>query len=130
MRREIIRTTDIDPAQPTEYVYDKLREWADAEQMMQLRIEGPLERDVYHRLRFYEVWRLGNEINFYFDLDRAAVTLQSQDLGSISGSGQVISVRHEIDQIADEFAAQREGDDRALIEEARAMVLGKLGREE
>ena len=130
MRREIIRTTDIDPAQPTEYVYEKLREWADAEQMMQLRIEGPLEREVYHRLRFYDVWRLGNEINFYFDLDRAAVTLKSGDPGNAGGGGEVVSVRYEIDRVADELAAQREGDDRVLIEEAREMVMGKLGREE
>ncbi|MBI5035283.1 MAG: exonuclease SbcCD subunit D [Chloroflexi bacterium] len=129
MRREIIRTTDIDKAEPTEYVYDKLREWADKVQLMQLRIEGPLEREVYHRLRFYDVWRLGNEINFYFDLDRAAVTLKGED-SQVIGTGEVVSIRYEVDRVADELATHREGDDRALIEEARAMVMGKLGREE
>jgi len=130
MRREIIRTTDIDPQQPTEYVFERLREWADGEQMMQLRIEGPLEREVYHRLKFFDIWRLGNELNFYFDLDRAEVKLKSENANDALGGGEVVSIRHEIERVADEFAAQREGDDRALIEEAREMVMQRIGKEE
>ncbi len=130
MRREIIRTTDIDPQAPTEYVFERLRDWADAEQMLQLRIEGPLERDVYHRLKFFDIWRLGNELNFYFDLDRTQLELKNENDDGTAGGGEVISIRHEIDRVADEFAAERAGDDRALIEEAREMVMQRIGREE
>lgn len=126
MRREIIRTTDIDPHQPTEYVFERLRDWSDKEQLMQLRIEGPLERDVYHRLKFFDIWRLGNELNFYFDLDRAEVKLKTGNADDAIGGGEVISIRYEIERVADEFAAQREGDDRALIEEARALVMSRI----
>jgi DNA repair exonuclease SbcCD nuclease subunit len=130
MRREIIRTTDIDPQAPTEYVFERLRDWADVEQMLQLRIEGPLERDVYHRLKFFDIWRLGNELNFYFDLDRTQLELKNKNDDGTAGGGEVISIRHEIDRVADEFAAERAGDDRALIEEAREMVMQRIGREE
>lgn len=128
MRRETIRTTDLPDDTPTEYVFDKLREWADADQMMQLRIEGPLAREVYHRLKFFDIWRLGNELNFYFDLDRAEVTLKSENNDPVGG-GEVVSIRREIERVADELA-QRTGDDHTLIEEARAMVLARLGQEE
>ncbi len=129
MRREIIRTTDLPDETPTEYIFEQLRAWADAEQMLQLRIEGPLKREVYHRLKFFDIWRLGNELNFYFDLDRAAVTLKSEDANG-AGGGEIVSARREIERVADELAAQRDGDERALIEEARELVMGRMGREE
>ena len=127
MRRETIRTTDLPSETPTEYVFEKIREWADAEQMMQLRLEGPVAREVYHRLKFFDLWRLGSELNFFFDLDRAAVTLQGDN--NSNGGGEIVSIRHEIERVAEELAAPRDGDDRALYEQARAMVMEKLGRE-
>jgi DNA repair exonuclease SbcCD nuclease subunit len=130
MRREIIRTTDLPDDAPTDFVFERLREWADAEQLMQLRIEGPLAREVYHRLKFFEIWRLGNELNFYFDLDRADVKLKSDDANGMVAGGEIVSVRDEIARVANELAALREGDDRALIEEAREMVMARLGRNE
>jgi len=128
MRREIIRTTNLPDKKPTEFVFEQLREFSDKDQLLQLRIEGPLEREMYHRVRFYDIWRLGNELNFYFDLDRAAVELKSADVG-IAG-GEIVSTRREIERVAAELAAQREGDERALIEEARDLVMERLGKDE
>ncbi len=129
MRREIIRTTDLPEENPTDYVFDKLHEWSNREQMMQLRMEGPLKREVYHHLRFFDIWRLGNELNFFFDLDRAAVTIQSEEHNGV-GSAESISARHEIELVAAELAAQREGEERALTEEARELVMERVGKEE
>ncbi|MEW5719181.1 MAG: DNA repair exonuclease [Chloroflexota bacterium] len=129
MRREIIRTTDLPADAPTEYVFERLREWADAEQMMQLRLEGPVSREMYHHLKFFDIWRLGNELNFYFDLDRADVSLKSADASGGAGGGEIVSIRDEIARVANELAAPREGDDRALIEEAREMVLRRISRQ-
>jgi len=123
MRRETIRTTDLPADAPSEYVYEKIREWADAEQMMQLRIEGPLDREVYHRLKFFDIWRLGNELNFYFDLDRNGVQIKTEQANG--GGGEMISIRHEIESVADELA-QREGNDRALVEQAREWIVQRL----
>jgi exonuclease SbcD len=128
MRREIIRTTDLPDETPTEYIFEQLRAWANAEQMLQLRIEGPLRREVYHRLKFFDLWRLGNELNFYFDLDRADVKLKGEEANG--AGGEIVSARREIAQVADELAAQRDGDERALIEEARELVMGRMGKEE
>lgn len=130
MRREVIRTTNIPPEEPTEYVFDQLRQWSERDQMMQLRIEGPLTREVYHHLRFFDIWLLGNELNFFFDLDRAAVTLKGEERGGNGGGAEIISTRREIERVAAELAAEREGDERALIEEARELVLQRMGKEE
>lgn len=130
MRREVIRTTNIPPEEPTEYVFDQLRLWSNRDQMTQLRIEGPLTREVYHHLRFFDIWLLGNELNFFFDLDRAAVTLKGEERGGNGGGAEIISTRREIERVAAELAAEREGDERVLIEEARELVLQRMGKEE
>lgn len=129
MRRETIRTTDIPEDSATEYVFDRLREWSNPEQLTQLRMEGPLKREVYHHLRFFDIWRLGNEINFFFDLDRGAITLKS-DEGDETGSSEVISARSEIELVAAELAAERDDNERDLIKEARELVLKRLGHSE
>jgi DNA repair exonuclease SbcCD nuclease subunit len=125
----VIRTTDIPADKPTEYVFEKLRALSDKEQLLQLRIEGPIKREVYHRLKFFDIWRLGNELNFYFDLDRAGVELERDEQNAGAGGGQVVSIRDEIANVAAEMADSNR-DERAVIEEAREMVLGRLGREE
>lgn len=126
MRREIIRTTNLPPEEPTEYVFQQLKSWADPDQLMQLRIEGPLPREVYHHLRFFDIWRLGNELNFFFDLDRSAVNVKSEQNDGVAAAGGTISPRREVENAAAELAAQREGEERALVEEARALVLSKM----
>lgn len=127
MRREIIRTTDIHSEKPTEFVFKQLQECSDKEQLMQLRIEGPLRRETYHRLRFFDIWRLGNELNFFFDLDRAALTLEREETNG--AGGEIVSARREIERVAEELA-QRDGAERALIEEAHRLVMQRLGKEE
>jgi DNA repair exonuclease SbcCD nuclease subunit len=52
MRRETIRTTNIPADLPTEYIFERLHEWSAKDQLMQLRIEGPIQREVYHHLCF------------------------------------------------------------------------------
>ncbi|MBI5649712.1 MAG: DNA repair exonuclease [Chloroflexi bacterium] len=125
MRREIIRTTDLPADAPTEFVFDQLNAWADAEQMLQLRIEGPLAREAYHKLRFFDIWRRGNELNFYFDLDRAGVELQTEN-SNHGGGGEIVSIRHEIERVATELGAQRGEDERGVIAEAKELVLARM----
>jgi DNA repair exonuclease SbcCD nuclease subunit len=124
MRRETIRTTDLPNDTPTEYIFARLREWANPEQLMQLHLEGPLSREVYHRLKLFDIWRLGNELNFYFDLDRAELRLKDDTQGTVGG-GVVISLREEVASVAQELA-QRVGEDDALIQAAKEKVLAQL----
>ncbi|OGO42869.1 MAG: hypothetical protein A2Z04_05605, partial [Chloroflexi bacterium RBG_16_57_9] len=51
MRREEVRTTDLPGDDPTGAIFEKLRAVSHPDQLLQFRVEGPLAREVYHRLR-------------------------------------------------------------------------------
>lgn len=129
-QKAVIRTTDIPAEDPTEYVFDRLRDLSDKDQLLQLRIEGPIKREVYHRLKFFDIWRLGTELNFYFDLDRVGVELELDEQHAGTGGGAVVSLRNEVANVAAEMAAEGDREERKVIEEAREMVLGRLGKDE
>jgi DNA repair protein SbcD/Mre11 len=129
MRREIIRTTDLSIENPTEYVFEQLQSFSDKTQLMQLRMEGPIDRDAYHRLRFFDIWRLGNELNFYFDLDRAAIELTRDDISLGTSGRPAVSMREEVAAVAVEMAESNQGE-REIIVEARELVLNYLRHEQ
>jgi len=128
MSRIEIRTTDLPANDPTTYLFERVQEVSHPEQLLQCRLVGPLPREVYHSLRFFDVWRLGNELNFFFDLDRSQVTIQDPQALDVRLPGERVSVRGEIEAVADALATQADdGDERELVEEARRLVRERLG---
>ncbi len=124
MRRLEIRTTNLPADDPTGYVFQLIRDVSHPDQLLQCRIEGPLPREVYHRLRFFDIWRLGNELNAYFDLDRSGVRIQALAMPEMGHSSQRVSPLQEIRRVADALAAQcNDGEERKLVEEARELVV-------
>ncbi|MFQ5594679.1 MAG: hypothetical protein ACE5HA_11085, partial [Anaerolineae bacterium] len=123
MKRLEIRTTDLPADDPTEYVFKKLRAASHADQLLQCRIEGPLRREVYHRLRFFDIWQLGNDLNFYFDLDRRGVTIQALEMPDAGRSVDRVSPRQEIRRVASALAAEAGDEERELITEAQELIL-------
>lgn len=131
MSRIEIRTTDLPADDPTTYLFERVQEVSHPEQLLQCRLVGPLPREVYHNLRFFDVWRLGNELNFFFDLDRSQITIQDPQALDVRLSGERVSLRGEIEAVADALAAQADdGDERELVEEARRLVRERLGIQE
>jgi DNA repair exonuclease SbcCD nuclease subunit len=126
MRRLDIRTTDLPANDPTEYVIQRLRSASDPEQMLLCRIEGPLPRDVYHKLRFFDIWALGNELNFYFDLDRRGVRVQALEVPDVGHAVERVSSRQEIRRVARALAQEAGDEERSLIEEAEALILERM----
>ena len=123
MKRLEMRTTDLPADDPTEYVFKKLRAASHSDQLLQCRIEGPLRREVYHRLRFFDIWQLGNELNFYFDLDRRGVTIQALEMPDAGRSVDRVSPRQEIRRVASALAAEAGDEERNLIAEAQELIL-------
>jgi exonuclease SbcD len=126
MQRLEIRTTDLPADDPTGYIFHRLRAASDPEQLLQCRIEGPVSRDLYHRLRFFDVWRLGNDLNFYFDLDRRGVTVQALAMPDVAVSVERLSPTQEVRRVADALAAGADDAERALLEAARELVIERL----
>ncbi len=123
MRREEIRTTDLPPEDPTGAIFERLRAVSHPDQLLQLKLEGPLLREVYHRLRFFDIWRLGNELNFFFDLDRRGVYLWTEVERNGDPAGDHVSPRQEMERVVAEMAANASEEERELIEEAKELVL-------
>ncbi len=129
MKRETVRATDVDPEEPTGWIVERIRAVSAPDQILQFRLEGPLGRDAYQRLRPRDLMQLGNELNFYFDLDRRGLTVHDETEVATARAGSVrISPRAEIALVADTMLADTENEaDREIIAAARAMLLDRYG---
>jgi hypothetical protein len=123
MKRIVIRTTDLPDDDPTSAIFDFVRQHSHPDQMLQCRLEGPMRREMYHGLRFSDVWQLGNELNFFFDLDRAALSVQDDTLNVTGAPGVRVSPRSEIEVVAAALAAEADDAEGRLVEEAKELVL-------
>ena len=129
MRRETVRATDIPREDPTGWLIERLRRWSHPEQLLQLRLEGPLARETYHDLRFLDLMQAGTDLNFYFDLDRHGLSLDHAELLAPDISpGVRPSPRGEIRTVAAAMlAAAEEPQERELLAEALEMALESYG---
>ena len=129
MRRETVRVTDVDPEDPTGWITERVRAVSAPDQILQFRLEGPLGREAYQRLRSRDISQLGNELNFYFDLDRKRLTVHDEtEVAAARAGSERISPRAEIAMVADLMIAETEEEEtRSIIAEARAMLLDRYG---
>lgn len=126
MRRHEIRCGNLPTDDPTSYIFEEIRAISHKEQLLQLRMDGILDRDAYHKLKFFDVWRLGSELNFYFDFDKSLIEIKSpnqDEFGNVVPEERV-DVERELERVADDLRDTAETDDeRLLIQEASASVL-------
>lgn len=130
MRRHEIRCGNLPADDPTTYIFEELRAVSDHDQLIQLQMAGILDRDAYHKLKFFDIWRLGNELNFYFDLDKSEVELRSNDLSDENVVPEErVDVERELERVADELLYTAETDDeRERIQDAHARVVNMYRR--
>lgn len=126
MRRHEIRCGNLPSDNPTEYVFEEIRAVSHKNQLLQLRMEGILERDAYHKLKFFDIWRLGSELNFYFDLDKSQIEIRARSADEYDNivPEERVDVERELARVADEIfdAAENEAE-RVMIQDARARVV-------
>ena len=126
MRRHELRCGNLPAEIPLSTSLKKFAASVTKDQLVQLRMEGILDRDAYHKLKFFDIWRLGTELNFYFDLDKSQVELRAHsddDNGNVVPEERV-DVERELERVADDMFDTAESDDeRALIQDARARVV-------
>lgn len=129
MRRETISALDLPAEAPTEWLAERIQAFSAPDQILQLRLQGPLQRAAYQALRLRELWQLGSELNFYFDLDRHLLTIEVPEPGDMpyAGAGPV-STRGEIARVAEGFLnAAEDAVERELVAAARDRVLALYG---
>ncbi len=129
MRRETLRAGDIPADDPTAWIVAHVRAVSAPDQILQLRLDGPLPRETYHQLRIRDVIAAGSDLNFFFDLDRRRLTVRDETAGlapAATGGVERVSARAEIARVAATMAANAEDDvARSIIDEARALVLDR-----
>jgi DNA repair protein SbcD/Mre11 len=125
MRRLDLRSTNIPAEKSTEWVMEEIRGVSGKDQLMQLQLGGPLDRDTYHQLRFFDLWRLGNELNFFFDLDKSQIELRTHELERIGmAPDERVDVERELQRVADELLDEADSEEtRTRIADAAARVL-------
>ena len=132
MRRHALLCGNLPAANPTAYVFEELRAISHDDQLFQLQIAGILDREAYHQLRFFDIWRLGNELNFYFDMDKSQIELRSRNDAEPGHAApdERVDVERELERVADDlFDAADSEDDRMVIQEARERVVSLYRRE-
>ncbi len=125
MHRVEIRTTDLPPDDPTGYLLERIREVSRPDLLLQCRLEGPLTREVYHRLRFFDIWHVGNELNFFFELDKRGVYLEAGRRPPSEPFAERMSVRKEIEVTAQAMMNEAGPEERGLIEEAKELIFSR-----
>ena len=97
--------------------------------MLQLRLEGPLDRETYHDLLFLDLIQVGTDLNFYFDLDRHGLGLDLPELMAPDVSPTVRpSPRGEIRAVAAALMAAAEDEqERELLAQALDLALDSYG---
>lgn len=132
MRRAELHCGNLPAETPSEHIFEEIRGLSGKDQLLQLRLDGLLDRDVYHRIKFFDIWRLGSELNFYFDFDKSTVELRarSDDDGGNSPAGERVDVERELEQVAAELFQSAETDeDREVIKQAHSNIAALYRRE-
>jgi exonuclease SbcD len=125
MRRLEILSGNIPTDNPTEWVCQEIQGVSGRDQLLQLQMAGVIDREVYHHLRFFDIWRLGNELNFFFDLDKSQLELRTRELERIGlAPDERVDVERELQRVADEMEAEAPSDEtRERITSAAANVI-------
>ncbi len=104
MREVLVRTTELDPQDPTAGIIERLEPASSAESLLKLRLEGPLSRSSLMKLNLKEVELWGTSHNFFFELDTSRMYIE--DERRPAGEGKLLSPRAELERYADELIAQ------------------------
>jgi DNA repair exonuclease SbcCD nuclease subunit len=128
MRRVTLRATDLPAEEPNEWLQEQLRSISSGDQILQLLLAGPLPRRVYQSLRFRELWQLGHDLNFYFDLDRHGLVVAGDGEAGVVPGAERVSVRAELARVGQALVAAADDEaEKALRRAAAELVLEEYG---
>lgn len=129
MRQVLVRSPEIErfSLDPTAFLEKKLAEISDPVQLLKMKIEGPISRDLYHRIRWSPIWQAGRSKNFHFELDLRELRVEALE---IVGGSVGYSEEEEIVRVGEERKEKAQAEEKLLWQEALALVLAeyKSGR--
>jgi exonuclease SbcD len=126
MKRIFVSAGDLPADTPTFHLASLVRAASDKDQILQCVLSGNLERQTYHKLDLAQVWRIGQDLNFWFDLDRSGFRVADPQRGDRPAGLERLGLKSEITRLADQRIEAADGTEQALWESARDLVLAKL----
>jgi DNA repair exonuclease SbcCD nuclease subunit len=129
LRRLVVNTSELWP-DGTERVIEQLRPLCDPQALVQLRLEGPLTRGQYHQLDFNQIRRYGEEHCFALIIDDSALSLLTEQEGSPTEIGERLSLREELEALAEEWiAAAQDEQEKKALQATREELLAAMDEE-
>jgi len=102
-----------------ESIIETLEEASNDNKMLQLKVKGNITRAEYLNLDLHEVWDLGRQKNFFFDLkDDIQLEIESD----IETDGERLSQKEELQNVADKVAEDNE-DHAEIIQKASNRII-------
>ena len=120
-RPVILRTTELDEAEPFESACARLEAAVSTEAVVKVTLEGPLTREMYRGLRLRELLQWGSNHSFHFEIDSSGLSLQHERLAA-AGKGVRLSLREEMSLVAHQLMAEHP-DEKAALEQALQELL-------
>ncbi|MEN2983438.1 MAG: DNA repair exonuclease [Dictyoglomaceae bacterium] len=121
-----IRTGEISNENPTESILERIEKESFKEQLLRCRIVGPLSLSLYQKISFNKINKMGNEWNFFFDLDTQNLYISTEELPAISFS-ENWSVGKVLEKFTEELCIKEERD-KEIIKEALDWIKENLSR--
>lgn len=119
-----INAADIGGLEPTDSILNKVKAVSFPEQLLKCKFSGVVKRDIFHQIKFRDIWMEGNNGNFYFDLDTSELRIGGESQMAYSGVG--FSQKEEIDQVAGVLTGRAtEPEEKEIIQEARNLILSR-----
>lgn len=123
MREIVIHSTELSVEDPSESIFSRLQDVSDPNQLLKCKLCGPIDRDIFHRIRQREIFLEGSNHNFFFDLDARELTVTDGKEIIATGSGG-ISPKDEIKSAAQTLIENSgTSSDREIIIEARELAV-------
>lgn len=109
---------------PTPYIIERLSTVCHSDSILKCKLIGVINRELFHALRYHEIWQFGSTHNFHFDLDTKELIIEDETIKTVSTGG--ISSKDEIDKVAGVMSEEAEEEEKRLIQEAKNLIFSAL----
>ncbi len=111
-----IRTGEISYENPMESILSIIEKESHKDQLLKCKIVGPISMSTYQKISFNKINEIGNQWNFFFDLDTQNLIISAEEISTIS-----IPENWSIGKVLENFTEElciKEEKDKEIIKEA------------
>ncbi|MEW6087742.1 MAG: metallophosphoesterase [bacterium] len=108
---------------PNTFIINQLIKASDTKQMLKLTMAGDINRDIYQKIKFHNIWHIGEKSNFYFELSRDGFNIIDTEREYYKISRGRLSQKEEVNRVAEEMKiTAKSANDKEIIDEAVKLI--------